>query len=290
MSGKPWPRLTAPVRTASADISEKIVGGDGAQPRGDRSRRRGRHARETRRAPTYTRRMTSEPAAAPRRRGRILRHRPADGAGRGGACWGGSAGRCTAPTGSRPASTPSSSSASRGPGSRATTPSRRPRATSRPSSASRASARTTSSRCSRVSRTTRSRPASGTSRARRRRAAGQLRAGRASRHPRRAAAADARPRAGRQGHRRDPAVDLHLRPRHRRRRPVVPFTQTWVINPLPDQPRPGRRTAGAGGRSAADHPDDVLGALPHRQPDDRVRAPAHEGAADDLSRSRRRVQ
>ena len=26
-SGKPWPRLTAPVRTASADIVEKIVGG-----------------------------------------------------------------------------------------------------------------------------------------------------------------------------------------------------------------------------------------------------------------------
>ena len=26
-SGKPWPRLIAPVRTASADISEKIVGG-----------------------------------------------------------------------------------------------------------------------------------------------------------------------------------------------------------------------------------------------------------------------
>ncbi len=26
-SGKPWPRLIAPVRAASADISEKIVGG-----------------------------------------------------------------------------------------------------------------------------------------------------------------------------------------------------------------------------------------------------------------------
>ena len=26
-SGKPWPRFTAPVRTASADIVEKIVGG-----------------------------------------------------------------------------------------------------------------------------------------------------------------------------------------------------------------------------------------------------------------------
>src|SRR4051812_1989642 len=26
-SGKPWPRLRLPVRTASADISEKIVGG-----------------------------------------------------------------------------------------------------------------------------------------------------------------------------------------------------------------------------------------------------------------------
>ncbi len=26
-SGKPWPRLTAPVRTARADIVEKIVGG-----------------------------------------------------------------------------------------------------------------------------------------------------------------------------------------------------------------------------------------------------------------------
>src|SRR3954454_20670209 len=39
-SGKPWPRLTDPVRWASADISEKIVGGMprrrwGSMPRGD---------------------------------------------------------------------------------------------------------------------------------------------------------------------------------------------------------------------------------------------------------------
>ena len=43
-SGKPWPRLTDPVRTASADICEKIVGGMPCEAGGGTAVRHGRDA------------------------------------------------------------------------------------------------------------------------------------------------------------------------------------------------------------------------------------------------------
>ena len=149
---------------------------------------------------------------------------------------------------------------------------------------SRASARATRCRCWRAPPTTRWPPGTGTSPAPAdARPGGQLRAGGAPDHPRRAAARDARPPAGRRGDRRDPRDD---------RTPTcwTPAATTWWCR----SPRPGWSTRcrptpdggvepGAEGRPAADHADHLLGALPHRQPDDRLRAPRLDDRGRDRS-------
>ena len=52
---------------------------------------------------------------------------------------------------------------------------------------------------------------------------------------------------------------------------TVPFTASWVLDPFPVNPDPGGTTAHGPARSPVDHPRHVLGAVPHRQPQRRVR-------------------
>ena len=53
---------------------------------------------------------------------------------------------------------------------------------------------------------------------------------------------------------------------------IVTFADVWVIDRLPTNPR-GGVAAGPAPRPEADHADHLRRAVPHRQPDDRVRAP-----------------
>ena len=59
------------------------------------------------------------------------------------------------------------------------------------------------------------------------------------------------------------------------RKLVIPFTGTWVLDPLPKNPDEGPQPAQRPGQRL-DHADHVLGDLPHRRPDDRLRAPRRQ--------------
>ena len=143
-------------------------------------------------------------------------------------------------------------------------------------SGSRGSAGRTSCRCWRGSPTTCWPRASGTSPTSADPGRGrQLRARRAPGHARRAAAPDARAAARRRGRRRDRDGDLHLRARHRPRRPGRSRSPASGCS---TRCRRTRTAAAAAQRAgpAADHADHLLGDLPHRQPDDRLRAPGQD--------------
>ena len=62
------------------------------------------------------------------------------------------------------------------------------------------------------------------------------------------------------------------------RKLIVTFADVWVIDTLPKQPQ-GRGRAGAASGPEADHADHLRGAVPHRQPDDRLRAPGRHHPA-----------